>query len=161
MELHTKKRIKKGDNIMDKLKNYLTRNNICFSSCKFGANYFFNAPALSFNGVSVVFAYDGTPEEIRKAHNDLHKIENYCKRYGYIIFNRYGVPGVHYIHIMRLDEKLALNLYETYKKESVSACEKSMHIWHNMGLEYDNEALKGIMEFWGEEYKNALAQKAA
>ena len=146
---------------MEKFKKYLEKNSICFTPCKYGANYFFNAPELHFDGVSIAFSYDGTPEEIKKAHDDLHKIENYCKRYGYIIFNRYGIPGVHYIHVMRLDEKVQLNFYDEFRKESIKACESWMHIWSEMGLEYENESLKGVMEFWGEEYKNALAQNAA
>ena len=147
---------------MKKLYAYLEKQGIEFRKVTYGANYFYNAPALHFEGVTITFSYFTSDDRTTSAKH-AQIIEKYCKRYGYEIFNRGGFPGVQYIHIMRADEKRALSFYESFAKKSADACAMEYHIRREMGLDCSdiNESYKGIMEFYGEEYTSELANRAA
>ena len=84
---------------MKKLINYLNKNGVDFRPVSYGSNYFYNAPALEFDGI--IASFDYTSGNYYKASADLAKLEKYCARYGYSVFNRGVNPKCIYIHIMK------------------------------------------------------------
>lgn len=146
---------------MKKLYKYLEKIGAAYQRTECGANYFYNAPALHFDGALIVLSYDNNTDARRSEH--LRRvIERYAARYHYTIFNRGGYPGTQYFSIMRADEKAALDFYLLFQCDSVSSCENYMHIWETMGTrltrQEQNDFLKGVMDFHGEEYAHALAE---
>ena len=138
---------------MKKLIDYLEKTGIDFERVEYGASYFYNVEKLIFDGVICTF-------DIRDGAT-ARKVETYCKRYGYTVFRRAGYPGFQFFSIMRKDEKKQLDFILEFINKSVSSCEKQIHL-RNIGFyskesdEEFNERLRGIMDFYGEEYKNAL-----
>ena len=146
---------------MKKLYKYLEKIGAAYQRREYGANYFYNAPALHFDGALIVLSYDNNTDA-RRSECLRRIIEKYCRRYHYAIFNRAGYPGTQYFSIMRADEKAALDYYLLFLRDSVSSCENYMHMWATMGTHLtrkeQNEFIKGVMDFHGEEYTRALAE---
>lgn len=139
---------------MKKLIDYLEKNGLDFERVEYGANYFYNVEKLIFDGVICTF-------DIRDGAT-ARKVETYCKRYGYTVFRRAGFPGFQFFSIMRKDEKKQLDFIWEFINQSVSSCEKQIHL-RNIGFyskesdEEFNERLRGIMDYYGDEYKKALS----
>lgn len=132
---------------MNKLYNYLNKIGATYQKNTFGCNYFFNVAPLHFEGVTITLDYSN----MSWAAIDKN-IRNYCNRYGYTIFRRGGYPGYSFYSIMKNSDKKALDQYNEYSTKSHEAIENYIHIGTT-----DNDFLKGVMEFWGEEYLKSIA----
>jgi hypothetical protein len=146
---------------MKKLINYLNKKGIIYQAQTYGSTYFLNAPALHLDGVQITFSYGDT--KTNKHSDILYKtVIAYCNRYGYKIISHYGMTWGHTIHILSNTDAGKLATYKQYETQSRKSCENTAHIYKQMGLDKDiNGTLKGIMEFWGDEYNNALKEETA
>lgn len=125
---------------MEKLKNFLETNKIAYSETTFGNNYFKNVKPLSFSGFSVT---------IEKYTSTIATMEKYLKKHRYTVISRHGFPGYQTLHICKMRNAVILKVYDDWTKTAVKACEETMHIYNNMGINC-NDQLTGIMEFYGE-----------
>lgn len=143
---------------MQSLRSYMDRAGLRYNIQSFGCSYFKNVEPVKFSGVSFTFGID--PKSCR----DRQKVEAYIKRSGkYEIFHRYGYPGFQCFSVALRDDLEALRLYHSFSDRSVSSWEAEVHMRRDMGI-YDpaveNDLAAGIMEYWEEEYKSALAARA-
>lgn len=143
---------------MKKLFNYLSKNGVDFRPVSYGSNYFYNAPAVEFNGV--IASFDYTSGNYHKATAELAKLEKYCARYGYTVFNRGVNPKCVYIHIMKTTDRAALDLYYQFQDASQKEFWQTVHERRLAGLDTseENEIAKKIMFRYGSEYNKARTQ---
>lgn len=148
---------------MNKLKEYLKRKNISFSDTSIGTNYFYNhALDLHFDAVSVCFYFNPeNHEEALETAKARETLERYVKRYGYTITMSCGYANDTRYVIARTDEVKRLREYHLFSDKSKKSCEKHIHFCaqyygkagNNKNLD---EELKGIMQFYEDEYKRFL-----
>lgn len=143
---------------MKKLINYLNKNGVDFRPVSYGSNYFYNAPALEFDGI--IASFDYTSGNYHKASADLAKLEKYCSRYGYKTFNNGVNPDHLFVHIMKATEKAQLVLYYQYQEASKNEFWQVVHERRLAGLDTseENEIAKKIMFRYGSEYNKARTQ---
>lgn len=146
---------------MNKFFRYLDNKNICYQVVTFGSSYFTNADPLKFDGCQITFDYEAINRQDNARKYEL--IKRYCQRYNYTIICHYGNMWGHTVRIMKAEDKARLDFYDLFEKKCRAACEKTIHLYNTMGLDYNglNDTLAGIMEYWGEEYADALRIKTA
>lgn len=148
---------------MEKFKKYLEKNGIAYRVDSYNENYFFNAPALHFTGVTISCGKNDEmngvlPETTTKA------ILRYCARFGYTIVDQTHSYGVTTYRVMVGKEWDAIHLYNEYAMASVNCCACFDHNKRETtGNMATNEELKDIMRDYGELYNKARthAQKVA
>lgn len=144
---------------MKKLLNYLNKNGVIFRPVSYGSDYFYNAPALAFEGV--IASFDYTSGNYYKASAELAKLEKYCARYGYKTFNNGVNPSCVFVHIMKATEKAQLDLYLQFQELSTNEFWQVVHERRQTGLDMseENEIAKKIMFRYGSEYNKAFAEQ--
>lgn len=138
---------------MERIKKWMDKNGIAYQERTFGNSYF-HSVSIAFDGITVTLG--------RNSYNDYEKIRKYAGRYGYIITRLCGYPGVTYFDVMRAEDHAALDNLLTYTREAQNACNEEIHLRRQgfFSRETDsqfNERLKGIMEYYEEEYKKHTA----
>ena len=138
---------------MKALERFLHKNNLEYRAERFGCNYF-NDHGLDLHFPGVVIGFDNIKDEMT--------VQRYCERYHFSIITRGGFPGYHFFWIVRSEAAAAMDLYFEYQNASVKACEKEIHFsyeYFGRGNDPDlNDRLLGIMEYYEDEYKKALAR---
>ena len=134
---------------MKNLLQYLEKNNIQYETRKTGRNYFTNTPGPRAVMVYIEFPFYDGKIQARKSVKDREKVERYCKRYGYTIFNTksYYDIGITYFSVMKNSDLEKLNDYETFVNAAVQECEKAIHAGK------DNKTLSYIMKTYEINYR--------
>ena len=142
---------------MKKLFDYSKKYGLSITPETYGENYFRNAPPLQFDGAQIVF-------DIREEQPVTESVfYRFCEKSGYSII-AWGPPGFHVLNVMKAEDRASLDLYNEYMNKSVEACSEQIHLRANgfysqeTDREFD-ERLSGIMEFWGNEYAAAVADR--
>lgn len=150
---------------MKKFYRYCQKIGASYQLETFGANYFYNAPALKFSGACIMFDYTNGPDASRLEVKRAELVEKYCKRYGYKITMRGGFPGYTYFHVLPEADFYALDFYRAFENDSRESCEKWIHTWKELNTPISdkekNDFLHGIMDYYGAEYFAALEAMTA
>ena len=139
---------------MKKLSAWLDKKAIEHEVIMMGYNYFYNAPEIKHEAVRITV----DPKDSARIFK---AVSTYCRRAGYVVFSSYGNMFWHVYMIGRAADIAADNLYNKWQALSVDACEQAIHL-RATGAGYTglsdaefNDILKGIMNFYGDEYNAA------
>ena len=140
---------------MRKLIKKLDALGIIYESITFGCSYFYDVPPVTVPAVRITVDYTDGENDV----NGLRDIERYCKRYGYHV-KRYGHIWGACWEICRGADYTRLATYQAYRDKSVTACNMEIHIRYTAGtaetdMEF-NSRLRGIMDFYADEYRAEL-----
>lgn len=145
---------------MKKLYKYLDALDLAYEKTTFGGNYFRNAAPLCFDGAFITLCSSDINTDA------WHRLERYCRRWGYSLRSWGGFPGYTTFRVCLEDDDRELRRYLDYQARSVEVCERAIHL-RATGQGFSwltdaefNDHLAGIMDFWGEEM-NSRARAAA
>lgn len=145
---------------MKKLFDIMQKYGLEYQKIDLGYNYFFGAPAISADGAHIYLESGGC------CRPEWRRFQRYCDRYGYTLKPWGAYPGYTVYSVCRADDAARLALYADYRAKSVKACDEAINLRHQgyysgySDLDF-NEYLKGIMQFYEDEYMNALKQAEA
>ena len=124
---------------------------------KIGSTYFYNVPPMVFNVAIVSIDYDTTtPEEMKRQERAEKKLETYCKKYGYMIYNRHSTPGYRFFYVADTEQYYALDYLNMFVTESHDKCIQYMHEHHGEPDAEVNAEVKKIMNYYGNMYNDAI-----
>ncbi len=136
---------------MNKLINYINKIGLTpdqYQPETYGSNYFKNAKC-SYKAIIIYLDYTTyDPRELEAINN---KIEKYCNRYNYCIFNTGAIPGIRYYSIMKNADRDEMQIYLSHEQSSVYDCEKIINDYTRTGrrnthpAELENK-LKEVMQ---------------
>ena len=142
---------------MNRLYKYMDKLGIFYTTTAFGSSYFYNAPEIHFPAAHIHLERGDINSAAWK------NFTRYCKRWGYDVFDYRGYPGFTVVSVCRTDDRAALGAYLDYQKKAIAACEQAMHIRYSgqgftgMSDGEFNDYLRGIMNYYGDEYRNSRA----
>lgn len=141
---------------MEKLFAYMEKLGLDYQKETFGASYFHNAEKISFPGAYITlgpYAWDTSA---------WRQFEKYCKRWGYSLKAFGGHPGWTVYTVCRKADQDRLEHYHVFMNRALHSIEQEIHIRHTGGhagktdKEF-NDYIRGIMDFYGEEYNTEQA----
>lgn len=139
---------------MHKLTKKLDALGIDYELIEYGCSYFADVPPVTAPAVRITVDYTNGGNDT----SDLREVERYCQRYGYHV-KRYGHMWGACWEICRGADYTRLATYQAYRDKSAAACDAEIHIRYTAGTaETDTEfnaRLRGIMDFYADEYMNA------
>ena len=143
---------------MEKLFKYLDKIGADYKPEKIGYNYFTNVIPVVRDVAIVSFDYSGGSDRVRDVACQRDKIERYCKRYGYRIYNRCSVLGQSWFFVAKNSDYEAVSYMGEFVRRSVAACKKLNHLYRSgcTTIKSDSELnnkMKLIMDRFGREYK--------
>ena len=146
---------------MKKLLAYCEKIGADYEPQKYGNNYFYNVPAVTFNGACIMFDYESRPAMTEAAREIM--IEKYLNRYGYKVLFSKSWPGFRCLHVMKKSDFDLLETYDFYTRLSVSDCEKIMHNYtirrkagEHLPDREENEKLRAVMDEYGNNLNTLL-----
>lgn len=147
---------------MKKLISYIEKNIVPgmeYRPATCGNDYFEGIPAPVYTTLYFALDYTTSPDEILAMSRAESKIEKYCNRYDYDIYNYSGAPGYRWFTIAKHEDRETYEYYQTYVNASVNECEQLRHDkGFYPGIGYD---MQKIMEEHEQGYKEFLKAIAA
>lgn len=140
---------------MRRFEQYLDKIGAFYEMKKTGYDYFYNAPALSFDIAYVYFDY--SEHDARKLAEQERQIKAYCSRYNYKIYNSGAMPGCYYMWIMKNAEHEQLRIYGDFRDRATFDIETYCHNEYSNGRKPCNDTIKAIMNEHGNYYNEFLA----
>ena len=144
-----------------KLYKYLDKIGAGYEVHEYGCKYFYNVAPVLGDMAIVTFDYTGSAADIMKELQRKKMIDNYCRRYGYIIFGSAGVLGESWVWITNKKLFDDVGYMWEFVRRSVAACEKLNHLYltGQTTIKSDaelNNKMRAIMDRFGREYKRMV-----
>lgn len=148
---------------MNKLYNWLMKNDYSYKVEACGGSYFYNAPGCHV----VAAAVDIVGPDLNEVRTRQNKLEKYLYRYNYVILhdNRLSCDCFNNYHkyflIVSTDGAAAIEQFEIFHGAAAADCELLIHKYHVEGIYESNheeleKALRGIMDYYGSLYNQSL-----
>lgn len=154
---------------IEPLCNYLKKNNYTYKLNVYGdKHYFYNAPGYTYAAVEITLENI----DINPLRAEIDKIQKYVKRYNLDIFHRSNIRFNYvtnkydvFLAIRTPENKLESENYYYYLNECKNAIDNLIHEYYEKGIYHTkhkelNVKLRGIMDFYGEQYNDYLLEKA-
>lgn len=141
---------------MQTIKKYLEKLSVSYEVNTYGSSYFDNAEPVMYEGIVCKF------DPMNPTDNaTAEKVKRYCNRYGFGIFGDFINLYEFGFAIATAADREKSGLYYQFQKQSVIECENLIHEYHVEGTHETkarelNDALKGIMQKYGNAYNREL-----
>ena len=147
---------------MDKFTKWLKNKGfegVTLEAVRFGSDYFYNAPAVSFSAVLVSISWSSGYGHAARTEK---RIRDYVKRYGYKVYTSGCNMGGLWFTVCRPADAAALDLYSIYQDRSVKQYEIVAHNYYTGRIDLNgrslNDTARAIMDKWEARYIKALKE---